>query len=533
MAAPSGGSFVGLDIGTQTIKAVEVKGKGGSLQVSAMGIENTPPGAVQGGMVMDPKALGVAIKDLLKKSGIRTGKSVSAAAGQSVVVRVIEVPKMTPVELKETMKWEVERHIPFAANDVEMDYQPIEDAANAANADSPNMEVLLAVAQRDMVGQHLETLQAAGLTPTAIDIEPLAVGRALIDLSKTGLQAKNVVIVNMGASQTDVGIFKQGALRFPRTIPMAGDNFTRAISDTLGVPMEQAEDEKREHAEVLMDLVGNPGDPFGGGFGEPEPAASVGGNPFDFGDLPPVFTASLTPDAVVPPTSGPLPFEMQGVPPTSGPLPFEQGAMPVASPFDTPAGGATPPGIGGNTFDFSDQFPPTNPPAATGDNPFAATTSGGAVAYDNPFGDTPVAASGAVTGDNPFGDQPAGVPAAPPATIPVDDIRTKRRREIFDALLPILGEFSMELRRSIDYFRSRYPEEAVDQIILCGGSARIKNLDVFLQQDLGIPTMVANPFGNLLMNSKQISGDRIADLSPSYAVAVGLATRDAVLGSGK
>jgi len=524
MAAPSGGSFVGLDIGTQTIKAVEVKGKGGSLQVSAMGIENTPPGAVQGGMVMDPKALGAAVKDLLKRSGIRAGKTVSAAAGQSVVVRVIEVPKMTPVELKETMKWEVERHIPFAANDVEMDYQPIEDAANAANADSPNMEVLLAVAQRDMVGQHLETLQAAGLSPTVIDIEPLAVGRALIDLSKTGLQSKNVVIVNIGAAQTDVGIFKQGALRFPRTIPMAGDNFTRAISDTLGVTMEQAEDDKREYAEVLMEFVGAPGDPFGGGFGEPAPDTG-GGSPFDFGDLPPAFVANVGTMNEVPPTSGPLPFDTPGVPPTSGPLPFEQSA-PGASPFDTPASGATPTGLGGNSFDFSDQFPTADGAA---DNPFAtAPASGGAVAYDNPFGD-PAPASA----DSAFGDQPAGVASAPPATIPVDDVRTKRRREIFDALLPILGEFSMELRRSIDYFRSRYPEEAVDQIILCGGSARIKNLDVFIQQDLGVPTMVANPFGNLTMNSKQMTSDRIADLSPSYAVAVGLAARDAVLGSGK
>lgn len=490
MAKASGAPHIGLDIGSQTIKVVEARGVGSNLQISALGIENTPPGAIQGGMVADPKALGAAIKALIGRSGISAKRTISAATGAaSVVVRVIEVPRMSPGELAETMKWEVERHIPFAANDVEMAYQAIDDPAAAEDPDNPNMEVLLAVAQRDMVGAHIETLQAAGLNPVAIDVEPLAAGRACINLTPDGLQTKNVVIINMGASGTDVGIFKSGVLRFPRTIPLAGDNFTRAIADHLGLPMDQAEDEKRENATIFMDLVGAGAAEFAS-TEEGEPTAA-GATPFDT-PFPSPFAEPVTPP--------PSPFA-DPTPPPASPL-----AEPTpASPYDI---SPEPPTPAASPFDLSD-----GPGEAAGTTETAGTAD--AMRFDNPFALPPE------------DEEPAFAPS--PAPIP-DDPRMRRRREVFDALLPILGEFVTELRRSIDYFRSRYPNDTIDQIILCGGSARLPNLDQFIQADLGIPTVVANPFSSLNVASKQMSSDRLAEVAPAFAVALGLATREAVLG---
>lgn len=477
-AKPSGGAFVGLDIGTSAIKAVEVKGAGPGLTVTAMAMINTPPGLIQNGLVTDAKALGAAVKQLLSKNGLRSSKAVLAATGtDSVVVRVIEVPKMTPTELAETMKWEVERHIPFSVNDVEMAYQPL-DPPGAIDDDpnNPNMEVLLAVARRDLVGLEIDTATAAGLNPVAIDIETLAAGRALIDLSVgKGLVSKNVVVVNIGASNTDVGIYKNGILRFPRSIPVAGDSFTRAIADHLNLTMDAAEDEKRQNATVLMEFIG----------AAPEP--TFGGDENPFAD----FDAG---SSTIPPPlfGGPAPE----VDPTPEPM--------VADTLETPA--ATP-----SPFDL--------PPSAT-DDPFATP----ATAEQNPF--DPFANTAGVGGD-------AG--AAPPvAAVPVaDDPLSRRRREIFDALLPVLNELSMEVRRSIDYFRSRYPSETVDQILLCGGSARIGNLGPFFQQDLGIAATVADPFAGLKVASKQMSAQALAETAPAYAVALGLAARDAVIGSGR
>jgi type IV pilus assembly protein PilM len=442
---PTGGTFVGVDIGSQQIKVIEVRGAGPALTVTGLGIMNTPPGAVINGLIADPKALGAAIKQLMQKSGVRPGKTVSSVAGaDGVVVRVIEMPAMTPAELKEAIKWEVERSIPFPINDVEMDYQALEFPTVTDPAAPPNMEVLFAAARRDMVSAHLDTLTAAGLNPSIVDIEPLAVGRSLIDLSKRGLIGKNVVIVNIGAALTEVCVFKGGMLRFPRTIPIAGDSFTRAISDQLGIPMDAAEDEKRQNGMVLMELLGG-----GATFGDA--AAPAAGSPFD--------------------------------------------------------------------FDFGEETTVTQPPVAAPadpDDPFAAAST------FNPFD----------AADGGAGTPPGTPPPTAPAPVP-DDPRSRRRREIFDALLPVLGEFAMEVRRSVDYFRSRYPNDTVDNVLLCGGSARLGNLDKYLEYELGIPAEVADPFANVTVAAKQMSLDKRNESAPAFAVALGLAARDAVLGPDK
>jgi type IV pilus assembly protein PilM len=469
-ARPSGGAFVGLDIGTQTIKMVEVSGAGSGLRVTGLAIENTPPGTVMQGVIADPKTLGAALKQMRTKNGIKATKCVCSVAGAAgMVVRVIEVPKMTPSELAETMKWEVERHIPFAASDVELSFQKIDNPETDNDPNNPNMEVLLAVAQRDMIAQHINTLTAAGLTPLVIDVEPLAVGRALIDLSKEGLQSKNVVIVNMGASQTDVGVFKGGALRYPRTIPLGGDNLTRAIADRLGLSMDAAEDEKRAHAVILMDLVksGQADEMMYGTAGGMEDAGIS--TPFDV-DM-----------------SAPLP------PPLFG-------------------GGETPAAAPASPFDIADDNPFAN---STATNPFAEPA--------NPFA-------------SPFEEAAPDIADAPvvvePAMVPVEQVEPhyERRKEVFNAILPMLGEFVMELRRSVDYFRSKYPNDTMDLILLCGGSARVQNLDQYIEYDLGVPTSVADPFAGLNVVSKNMSVTRRMEIASAMTVALGLAARDAVLG---
>lgn len=523
---PSGGTFVGLDIGTHSIKAVELRGFGDKITISALAIGDTPPGLIQGGIVIDAKALGGAIKQLLGKNGIRSGRSVSAATGaDAVVVRVIEVPRMTPAELAETMKWEIERHIPFAANDVEMSYQGIVDPKSPDDPNNPNMEVLLAVARRDMVATHLDTLAAAGLKPAAIDVEPLAVGRAVIDLSRNNLTSRNIVVVNMGHSITDVGIFKNGILRFPRTLPIAGETFTRTISDALGLPLDAAEDEKRQNAVVLMELLQSPGASGTGAYGGASAASEP--SPFDFDFV----------DPIIPPVFGAAPV-VEDIPSDRLPsVPSDRLPSPSIPSDRLPSA----PSMGANVFDI---------PASPADDPFAMPVETAAVADPNdpfavpielpsfnPYGNVIVpgvaaSQSEAVSSTVPPVYGATGEPVA--SSVPAaDDPMYRRKREIFDALLPVLGEFTEEIRRSLDYFRSRYPADNIDQIILCGGSARLKNIDQYVQQVLGIPTVVANPFAGLNVVSKQMGPDQLASLAPVFAVAVGLAARDAVLGAGR
>lgn len=277
------GPFVGLDIGAAYIKVVEARLSGGKAQVTGLGVLPTPSGLMDNNLILDPQALGQEIKQLLAKSGISAKRVVSSVAGQSsLVVRVIPVPKMTRAELAETMRWEIERQVPFPASETVWDFQPLVPPEQVP--DNENMQVLLAVAQEALVNAHVETLMAAGLQPVAIDVEPLAASRALLDLNGADDAARGVIaVVDLGSISSDISIFRDGLIYFTRTIPIAGRTFTEAIGQVTGQSLDTAERWKREFASVPEGLAPvQPvefGDPYaGGGF-------SFGDEPIDYGGV--------------------------------------------------------------------------------------------------------------------------------------------------------------------------------------------------------------------------------------------------------
>jgi type IV pilus assembly protein PilM len=186
----------------------------------------------------------------------------------------------------------------------------------------------------------------------------------------------------------------------------------------------------------------------------------------------------------------------------------------MSAPLPPPlfGGGETPAAAPASPFDIADDNPFAN---STATNPFAEPA--------NPFA-------------SPFEEAAPDIADAPvvvePAMVPVEQVEPhyERRKEVFNAILPMLGEFVMELRRSVDYFRSKYPNDTMDLILLCGGSARVQNLDQYIEYDLGVPTSVADPFAGLNVVSKNMSVTRRMEIASAMTVALGLAARDAVLG---
>jgi type IV pilus assembly protein PilM len=363
---------------------------------------------------------------------------------------------MSDAELAETMRWEVERHVPFAANEVIMDFQRI--ARADAPPDAQNMEVLLAVAQQDMIDRHVEMLFAAGLSPVAIDVEPLAVCRTYVDMSPDPRAQRTVAVVNIGANNTDIAIFKDGLLAFPRTLPLAGESFTRAIMSQMGLTPDQAEEYKRAYAEIILDQVA-----------QQAPAA---------------------------PSDAFLDFS---VPPPADEAPDDASRMP----FDFSEPGDTEP-TNLQTIDATDTQPN---------------------AFD--VGDA------SDTGPQ-FLDEAAPPPVeAPaisnvPAPVPSND---GAKLQVFSAIAPVVSELVTEVRRSLEYFRGRAFDAEIHEILLCGGSAKIRNLDRLFETELGIPTRIApafQPGGYAEVATKNMSQEVLEELAPVFAVAVGLAARDLV-----
>jgi len=242
-------SVVGLDIGGEAIKAVQLRKSGGGLRVVGRpGYVPTPLGSVSGGVVVDEEAVSAALAEMVADCGFTTHNVVASVGGNtSVTVRVASMPRMSGRELADAMDYELDRQVPFPIDQVIYDYQIIESASGGGEDE---MSVLLAAAQEDMVNAHVAAITGARLHPIHIDIEPLALSRALVNVSTNGYSEQTVAIAHIGASQTEISIVRNGNLEFVRAIPTAGDALTTAIRQETGVEDAQAEQAKRQFADT-------------------------------------------------------------------------------------------------------------------------------------------------------------------------------------------------------------------------------------------------------------------------------------------
>ncbi|MEN3000896.1 MAG: type IV pilus assembly protein PilM [Armatimonadota bacterium] len=418
---------VGIDIGTRFIKVAEVRA-GKPPVLTNVGIAPTPEGTVDAGGVIDKNAVAAALKRLLSDTGIGTKQAVFSIAGQnSVVVRILEVPRMNPTELRSHMDWEIQRNIPFADTRVQSAYEIIHRPGE--DPQDPNMEVVLAVAQQDAVDGLVDIADKVGLEPYAIDVEPLALGRSLI-LSQPDMQHGAVVVINLGASATSIDIYDRGLLSFPRVLPTGGDMMTRAVAERLMVTESEAEQLKVQLAEVLMDQI------------------------------------------------------------------------PISTPFGVPGGGFYTPTIGSPA--------PTIPPGM----PFAGGASAPIPGLGTPEGE----AEAPEIPPSPF-ETPAAPEPELPAAQPAADAR---KVQVFHAIYPLLEELVSEIRRSVEYFRSRHTDVEIKQILLCGGAAVMPNLDQFIANSIGIPTAVANPLRGVHLHVKRHGPEYVAAHAHLLAVAIGM-----------
>lgn len=243
-------SMVGLDVGTSRVKLVELTARGASVELTRAAVELTPVDVIRDGKVIQPDQVAAVIKKALAAGHFRPGEVVAAIAGQGVVVRHVQFPKMPEEELREALKWEGQKYIPFPMEEASVDFEIIRGDPEAAN-----MEVMLVAAQRSIVDSHLTAIERAGLRPVAVDVQPFTVLRAL-RYEPAGVEgpcsASNGVVayVDIGAGTTDIVIADGEIIRFTRIVPLGGYSFTRAIADRLGIGFEEAEKVKIEEARI-------------------------------------------------------------------------------------------------------------------------------------------------------------------------------------------------------------------------------------------------------------------------------------------
>ena len=234
-------SLVGLDIGSSAVKAVELKPAGRAYKVATYGSEPLPPDSIVDGAIIDGAAVADAIRRLFDAKSIRTKDVVASLSGNAVIVKKITLPVMTEAELAESIYWEAEQYIPFDIQDVNLDYQVLDGADPAAKG---TMDVLLVAAKKEKIADYTGVIAQAGRTAVVVDVDAFALQNAYE--ANYGIQPGAVVVLlNAGASATNINILSGDQSVFTRDVSIGGNAYTEALQRELSLPLETADRLKR------------------------------------------------------------------------------------------------------------------------------------------------------------------------------------------------------------------------------------------------------------------------------------------------
>jgi type IV pilus assembly protein PilM len=231
-------SVAGLDIGSSSVKAIELKADGRGYRVTACAIEPVPPDAIVDGAIMDGGAVADAIRRVFANKAFKAKEVAASLSGNAVIVKKISLPVMTEAELADSIFWEAEQYIPFDIQDVNLDYQILDAGAGKAT-----MDVLLVAAKKDKIADYTGVISQAGRVPVVVDVDVFALQNAYE--ANYGFDSQVVVLLNAGASAININIVSGDQSLFTRDISTGGNAYTEAVQKELGLPFEMAEQLKR------------------------------------------------------------------------------------------------------------------------------------------------------------------------------------------------------------------------------------------------------------------------------------------------
>ena len=235
--------LIGIDIGTGSIKLVEIAWQHDKPILKNFAIKELPDNTLEDGRIIDSQQLTRTLSQLLATTHTSTKNVVVAVGGRIMFARELVFPAMTMAELGIAIKWDLEKYIPYAPNSYYFDYSIV----GQGNTET-EIKVLLVAAPIDNVTDIINIIKNVGLKLIAVDVEPLALYRIFSDVEKT-------MVIDIGALLTQVTVFQNASPAVIRIIPIGGQNFTNVIMQTLKVEINEADHIKKQQLILLQDDV--------------------------------------------------------------------------------------------------------------------------------------------------------------------------------------------------------------------------------------------------------------------------------------
>jgi len=253
--------IVGLNVGRQNIRAVEIDKKRDKIILTNFGLIKNPKFSLDPKTKEDTKLMSSALQDFFSDTEFTTSNISLGINETNVFMRIISLPIMSDKELKSSIKYEAEQYIPLPLDQISLSYQKIEKDPDERG----KMKVQIVAARKDFLKKYIEILRKSKLVAKAIEPGTIALGRVLGD---TSTAPSGTMILDMGYSSTLIIVCYGGYVRFTRAVPIGGNAITKTLQQELNLDQQQAEEYKKVYgldpfqgdgkvADVIKPIVDN------------------------------------------------------------------------------------------------------------------------------------------------------------------------------------------------------------------------------------------------------------------------------------
>jgi len=223
---------IGLDIGSSSVKAVELRPVGNDFELVGFGMAQVPYGAIEGGDIRQTGAVQDAIRQAIEQGRIQATEAAIGMSGGAVIAKRVTLPKMSESELTESIRWEAEQHIPFEIEDVELDFQILRQ-------EGPQLEVMLVAVKKGKVKSYAEVVSSGGLNVCVVDVDVFAL-ETQYEHNFPG-EGEVVALVNIGNETTNTNILQGGVNVYARDIFVGGRQYATTIAQRFDLAPAEAE----------------------------------------------------------------------------------------------------------------------------------------------------------------------------------------------------------------------------------------------------------------------------------------------------
>jgi len=227
-------ALLGVDIGSNSLKIVEIRGKRDQLILNQAHVVPLPPGKVTMGTIEDPEGLASELDTVWNTLQLKNRNISLALPGNLTILRRTKLPYVPPEEIEKAIQWDIEKVLPFKLEEIHFDFHVYEIK------EGENIDLVYVVAKRNVIETYQQLFVMAGINLEVLDSTFLALANIAI-INYEELKETFYMILDIGAESSNLMAMKNDRILYCRNVEVGGDLVTQCISRHLSCSTEEAE----------------------------------------------------------------------------------------------------------------------------------------------------------------------------------------------------------------------------------------------------------------------------------------------------